>query len=64
MAVYWVKVYVSTYEELFILQEHIYDLPEDIVNEEKGLFCLDSWWWCRVIPPAVIDGDNDGANWC
>ena len=29
------RVSFSTYEELFILQEHLYDIPEDIVNEEK-----------------------------
>ena len=64
MADYWVRVSVSTYEELFILQEHIYDILEDILNEGKGLFCLASWWWYWGFPPAVRDRANSGANWC
>ena len=35
MAFYWGRVSVYTYEELVILQDHLYDLPEDIVNEGK-----------------------------
>ena len=57
-------VYISTYEELVILQDHLYELPEDIVNAEKGLFCLASWWWCWGFAPAVRDGGNGSANWC
>ena len=48
---------------MFILQEHLYEIPEYIVNEVKGLFCLASWWWWWGFTPAVRDGDNVGANW-
>ena len=64
MAVYWFRVSVYTYEELVILQYHLYDIPEDIVNEGKYLFCLESWWWCWGFLPEVRDGANDCANWC
>ena len=64
MEVYWVRVYLSIYEELFILQDHIYDIPEDIVTEVKRMSCLASWWWRWGFSPAVRDGADGGDGWC
>ena len=55
---------VSTYEEFFILQENLYELLEDIVNEVKELLCLASWWWHWGFQPVVRHGADGGANWC